>query len=266
LKNAVELGDATLLIQVLDMPPYVVGRLIGTATPATSDIVAQAGRELLVRAAESVVIDVSELSEIAAEVIAILSRWINEAQRKGRNVCLVRCSDHLFRRLQRAGMSGAVTHAGSLLAATQGLAGEPASTLDLYLRSTPALLHRLRSVTAAVAREAGLPEETELLLKTAITEAAANAIVHGSPKGPRNHVRISFHLEPRMLIVDVADQGPGFDPNGLRSPDLMELREHGYGLHIMKQSMDRVEFYRDDQGMLVRLTKFLQPGRGDWAQ
>jgi anti-sigma regulatory factor (Ser/Thr protein kinase) len=69
-----------------------------------------------------------------------------------------------------------------------------------------------------------------------------------------------------VLIVDVADQGPGFDPSGVPTPVATDLREHGYGLCMMRQSVDRLEFYRDDRGMLVRMTKFLAEGHADWAQ
>ena len=40
-------------------------------------------------------------------------------------------------------------------------------------------------------------------------------------------------------------------------PAPLEFRENGYGLHIMRQTMDRVEFFQDAAGMLVRMTKYL---------
>src|SRR5205814_6640469 len=161
---------------------------------------------------------------------------------------------------------GSIAHAGSLSAATRGLAGDPANIVDLYVRSSPELLHRLRNVVSAVAREARLSEEQEMQLKMAVTEAAANAILHGSPEGPRNHVRVSFHLDPGLLIVDVADQGRGFDPGKVPPPAPAEMKEHGYGIHLIRQAVDHVEFFRDEGGMLVRMTKRLGQGGGGWAQ
>jgi anti-sigma regulatory factor (Ser/Thr protein kinase) len=150
-----------------------------------------------------------------------------------------------------------VRNASSLLGATQGLAQEQAGNLDLYLRSSAEMLPRLRSVVAAVASEARLTGAAQSQLASAVNEAATNAIVHGSPEGPRNHVRVTFHVDRTTLIVEVADQGGGFDPARVPVPRPDELRENGYGLHMMRQFMDRVEFFRDDAGMLVRMTKYL---------
>jgi anti-sigma regulatory factor (Ser/Thr protein kinase) len=105
----------------------------------------------------------------------------------------------------------------------------------------------------------------ESAVKLAVTEAAANAIKHGSPEGPRNHVQVSFHLDPTLLIVDVADQGNGFDPHNTTTPPPGEA-DHGLGLLMMQRAMDRVEFYRDERGMLVRLTKYLEQGAREWVQ
>jgi anti-sigma regulatory factor (Ser/Thr protein kinase) len=244
----------------------VVGQWIGAASDAAREVCQEATAELLARPAERLVLDFSRLTEACETVVQVWARLISEAQRAGRNVSLVRCSDELYRLLQRQGVQGGVTHAGSLLAATEGLAGDGTGTLEMHLRSSPELLQRLRRVIEAVARQAGAPEVVEFQLSTAVTEAAANAILHGSPEGVRNHVRVAFHVDCGQIIVDVADQGPGFDPAAPVARVPSEMQEHGYGLHMMAQSMDRVEFFRNDRGMLVRLTKCFAPGARSWAQ
>lgn len=253
----IRIGCEPLTVEVTDLPPYVIGLWHGAATNESRDTVITAVGELLSRDGANLVLDFAELSEVSEDVLHTLARALNEAQRQGRAVSLVRCSEELFRRLQRAGATGLVTHAGSLKAATQGLAEESSGSLDLYLRSCPEFLARLRNVMTAVAREAQLDPSTELALNSAVTEAAANAIRHGSPEGSRNHVRVSFHLDRNVLVVDIADQGRGFDPAKVPIPDPSELRENGYGIHMMREMMDRVEFFQDEQGMLVRMTKFI---------
>ncbi|HTE17358.1 MAG TPA: ATP-binding protein, partial [Armatimonadota bacterium] len=245
--------------QVSELPPYLVARWSGAGSEAACEVARQAVGELLARAGERIVLDLGRLQEVGDGVARALAGSITEAHRHGRTVCLVRCSDALFRRLQAAGVTGGVVHTGSMLAATQGLTGDATGILDLHLRSTPELLSRLRHVVSAVAREAGLGAAPELQLTAAVNETVTNAIVHGSPEGVRNHVRVSFHLEPTMLIVDVADQGPGFDSDSLKPLEVGELAERGYGLHIVRQCVDRTEFYRGDRGMLVRMTKLLGP-------
>lgn len=254
-------SGAGLAVQVLEMSPYLVTHWRGTATEHARPAALEAVGDVLGRSGEHVLFEFAGLGHVSDGVVEVLARGITEAQRLGRAVTLVRCSEELFRCLQRAGANGAIRHAASLLAATQGLAKEQADNVDLYLRSSPEMLRRLRSVVSAVAREARLSEMAELALRTAVTEAAANAIRHGSPEGVRNHVRVTFHVEPAQLIVEVADQGRGFDPASVPAPVPAELRENGYGLHIMRESMDRVEFFRDEAGMLVRMTKLLGVGR-----
>jgi anti-sigma regulatory factor (Ser/Thr protein kinase)/anti-anti-sigma regulatory factor len=255
--QAQQIGTSPLSVHVSALSPYVVGRWVGSGQPSAGVTARQAVGELLARSGASLVLDLSQLHDISDEVVEALNRGIAEAQRRGRTVCLVRCPAELYRRLQVGGLAGTVSHSGSLVAATQGMFGEPTSTLDLYLRSVPEMLHRVRSVISIVAHEAALSDRMEMDLKTAVTEAAANAIRHGSPEGARNHIRVSFHLEPGMLIVDVADQGPGFDPTALAAMPSDEPQEHGYGLHMIRATTDRLEFFRDERGMLVRMTKLL---------
>lgn len=246
----------TLSIQNSELERHVVSQWRGRAAAETRNAAQEALGELLSREVESVVIDVGELEAVSEPVIALLARGILEAQRTGRRVTLVRCGSELFRDLQRHGI-GSVAHAASLLSATQGLAPVAQNSIDLYLRSTPEMLPRLRNVISAFARQAQMDDDLELRLKCAVTEATANAILHGSPEGPRNHVRVSFVVDGRSVIVEVADQGRGFDPKGVPAPVASEIRETGYGLHIMRSSMERVEFLQDDGGMLVRMTQSL---------
>jgi serine/threonine-protein kinase RsbW len=260
-----QIGGAGLSVQVSEVPPYLVAQWSSAGQDATGETAAAVSRDLLGRPGERFVLDLGQLGNISDGVARALAACIVEAQREGKDVCLVRCSGALYRRLQSVGVTD-VSHAGSLVSATQGMAEENVSTLELHLRSTPDLLRRLREVVSVLAQETELAPELEHQIKTAVTEAAANAILHGSPEGARNRVHVSFHLHEETLIVDVADQGPGFEPERVPPPAPQDLVEHGYGLHMIRQSMDRVEFFRDGRGMLVRMTKRLSPATAEWVQ
>ncbi len=262
MKQALRIGGGSLVVHIFDVAETVVGQFDGCAAPDPREVVAQASGELLSRPGCRMVLDFSRLREVADSIDSALVRLVQESQRLGRPVTLVRCGESLFRRLQRAGMRGAVTHAPSLLAATGTALGEPGKLVEMHLRSSPELLHRVRRVAAVLARQAGLSASTEHLVQTAVTEATANAIMHGSPLGPRNQVRVCFHLDGGSLVVDVTDQGPGFEP-GARPSERAESGEGGLGLEMIRNSMDRVEFFRNDGGMLVRMTRFLEAGVGE---
>jgi anti-sigma regulatory factor (Ser/Thr protein kinase) len=57
-------------------------------------------------------------------------------------------------------------------------------------------------------------------------------------------------------VIEVQDDGEGFDPQALSDPD--ENAARGYGITIMRAMADRVSFERN--GRLVRLWKTLRSG------
>ena len=79
-----------------------------------------------------------------------------------------------------------------------------------------------------------------LNVPVALTEALSNAILRGNHEG----VRIRATLDERALILEVEDEGDGFDLDAcLIDPDNDGnlFREDGRGLFLMCSLMDRVE-------------------------
>ena len=60
-----------------------------------------------------------------------------------------------------------------------------------------------------------LGEETLGDLKLAVTEACTNSVRHGYNDGD-GIVEVVYELQPDRLVVEVADDGPGFDAAGDR--------------------------------------------------
>ncbi len=60
-----------------------------------------------------------------------------------------------------------------------------------------------------------LSEETLGDMKLAVTEACTNSVRHGYQEG-EGTVEILYELQPDRLVVEVADDGPGFDASGDR--------------------------------------------------
>ena len=98
------------------------------------------------------------------------------------------------------------------------------------------------------------PQVCTLNIRVALTEALANAIQYGSAGG-NGHVRVRARVEPASLVMEVVDQGKGFDMEACTidptTPDNVD-REDGRGLFLMRALMDRVERYEAD-GNVVRL-------------
>jgi serine/threonine-protein kinase RsbW len=90
----------------------------------------------------------------------------------------------------------------------------------------------------------------------ALTEALSNAILRGNHEDLTKGVRIRATIDDRALILEVEDEGSGFDLDAcLVDPARNDnrFREDGRGLFLMCSLMDRVEQVPARANM-VRLT------------
>jgi len=90
-------------------------------------------------------------------------------------------------------------------------------------------------------------------VELAVGEALANSAEHGRAA----EIRIHCWFTRISLVVEIQDDGEGFSDSSLldRPRHPHDPAPRGYGLLIMRHSMDRVEF--TDRGRRVRLTKLL---------
>jgi len=96
-----------------------------------------------------------------------------------------------------------------------------------------------------------------LNVPVALTEALSNAILRGNGDDPAKHVHVRAEVNRRRLVVEVGDEGDGFDPERLSmDPTTAENldREDGRGLFLMRKLMDRVERVELPRGSMVRMT------------
>ena len=94
-----------------------------------------------------------------------------------------------------------------------------------------------------------------LNVPVALTEALSNAILRGNSDDPSKTVHVKASVDPHQLVIEVRDQGEGFDLDACTvdvGPDTLE-REDGRGLFLMRKLMDCVERF-NDHGNVVRLT------------
>ena len=100
------------------------------------------------------------------------------------------------------------------------------------------------------------PRHCALNVPVALTEALANAILRGNRENPEKHVRVSARLDVNRLVMEVADEGEGFDLDECTLDPTTDERidsEDGRGLYLMRRLMDSVERF-SDRGNVVRLT------------
>lgn len=138
----------------------------------------------------------------------------------------------------------------------------PVRHAELALSSRFANIELAERALLDVCAEAGVDGDERYWMVTALREALANAIRHGSRERPALPVRVEIRIAGATAEIRVVDRGPGFDPTALPDPTAPEqlLRPSGRGIFYMRQFMDRVEFESVPRGgTAVRMTRELQP-------
>jgi len=116
-----------------------------------------------------------------------------------------------------------------------------------------------RLALTGIARVRALSDEVLADLKLALTEAASNSVRHAyAGDDPVGVVEISYELRPDRLVIEVTDEGEGFDPAEADGP-AEELSEGGLGIAIIRAIADKVEIGRqpDGKGSRLRFEKVL---------
>lgn len=115
----------------------------------------------------------------------------------------------------------------------------------------------VRRLVERLAGKTDLNRDQLMDLLTAVDEAVANAIRHGSPQGARSLVKVICHVLPSGLIVEVRDSGTGFTvPHSSRMPGPDSIG--GRGLPLMIVLADSVEISATRKGTIVTLKKMIR--------
>jgi serine/threonine-protein kinase RsbW len=142
-------------------------------------------------------------------------------------------------------------------AAAEFLLADGGFPMDVRIPSDLQYIERIVGiVTRTCERLAFSPRACNLQVPVALTEALSNAIIYGNREDVTKGVRVRAQIIERALVLEVADEGGGFDFDScLHDPtDPLQLeREDGRGLFLMSRLMDRVERFSDG-GNVVRLT------------
>ena len=82
---------------------------------------------------------------------------------------------------------------------------------------------------------------------------------HNLKLNEEGQVEINFAIDDNTLVIKVTDQGVGFDSNTVQIPKIEQKiksdHKRGWGLQLIKELMDTVEFESTDEGTTVTMTK-----------
>jgi serine/threonine-protein kinase RsbW len=142
---------------------------------------------------------------------------------------------------------------------------EGAGVVELRIAARPENVALARLALNGVATAAGAPPAVVADLKLAVSEACANAVQHayaGSSADGEQRVTIRFAIRDRQLVVEVEDDGSGFEagaPASWQEGD-SEGRDTagqglGMGLTIVRSVTDELEIESGARGSRVVFSK-----------
>jgi serine/threonine-protein kinase RsbW len=110
------------------------------------------------------------------------------------------------------------------------------------------------SVIAAMDRS-GFSGKDLFGVRLAMEEAIVNAVKHGNRGDKNKHVRVGYQVHQERVLVEIEDQGSGFNPDQVPDPTAPENLEKpsGRGLLLMKTYTTWVRF--NARGNCVTLCK-----------
>jgi serine/threonine-protein kinase RsbW len=117
-------------------------------------------------------------------------------------------------------------------------------TLAADKKAVDSVVQRIMEVIRGMDCAAG----RETAIELALSEALANAVVHGAKSDPSKIVECDIACdENRSLLIVVRDPGDGFDPATIPSPVRGQnlYSSHGRGVYLINQLMDEVKFLKN---------------------
>jgi serine/threonine-protein kinase RsbW len=134
---------------------------------------------------------------------------------------------------------------------TSSAIGDPV-TVRLTIPARAEYITLCRLALTGIARLRELSDELLADLKLALTEAASNSVRHAYGDADVGVVQISYELFPDRLVIEVVDEGEGFDPVAAED-NVGELSEGGLGIAIIRAIADEVEIGAQPGGKGSRL-------------
>jgi serine/threonine-protein kinase RsbW len=135
---------------------------------------------------------------------------------------------------------------------------EAGRSVRLTIPAKPEYITLGRLALTAIAGVRPVSDETLYDLKLALTEACTNSVRHAYENGREGNVEIVYELQPDRLVIEVGDEGAGFEPLEGGNGHEGELEEGGLGIEIIRALADEVEIgAREEGGSRLRFVKLL---------
>lgn len=134
----------------------------------------------------------------------------------------------------------------------------PDESSRLTLRNEHSQLADLGEWLEALAAGKGLPAQAAFRLDLVLTEAVTNVMDHARRPDLAGSIELACAILDDRILVKVIDDGPPFDPTA-RAPVILpstleEAEPGGLGIHLMRQYTSDMEYRREDDCNVLRMT------------
>lgn len=113
---------------------------------------------------------------------------------------------------------------------------------------------QVEAIVQRIAQNFDLSQKQYGDILISVTEAVNNALIHGNQNDDSKCVKMQVHKEDSTLMIQIVDEGDGFDHSNLPDPTAPEniANPNGRGVFLIHQLCDQVEY--KDQGRKVEMS------------
>lgn len=124
---------------------------------------------------------------------------------------------------------------------------------EIIIPSTIEGLNVCLDIVYELTEQFNLDLDTSFKLQTVIIESVENAIIHGNKHVKDFNVRVLIMICLNEILIEVEDQGEGFDMDSIPSPieGISIHREGGRGIFFMKRLS--LSCYTMGRGNIIRI-------------
>lgn len=132
----------------------------------------------------------------------------------------------------------------------------PAYHKSWIFSSKGGCLNTVRTITEEAGNACGFSAADIYAMKVAVSEACANAIEHGSPKGESDTFEFEVSCSNDELQIRIKDNGVF---KARSATEGAHLSTRGRGIYLMMALMDSVKLEESENGTMVLMTRKKTP-------
>ena len=94
----------------------------------------------------------------------------------------------------------------------------------------------------------GFDEDHMAQVELAVNEAATNIMKHAYHGEADHLIQVVAYANDREVVFELLHQGDAFTPDAVPMPSFDGSRSNGFGVYLIANCMDEVQYLQNDQG------------------